>query len=188
MSTPDLNFMFAFLFLVFVVMYLDMKFSLLRDTSTASTKPYSFARVQLAWWLVIIVASITAIMLLPGSHFLPLFDQSTWALLGISAATMAGGSVIDASDNKNPTPNHPLARNLTSENLILDILSDSSGVTIHRLQTVVFNLLYGVWFVYKVLNNLGQVGSVIPAFDNNTLILLGLSSGTYAALKSTENK
>ncbi len=48
---------FAFmLFLLFTFfLWLNVKYSLLKDTSTATKKPYSYARVQLAWWTVIIL-------------------------------------------------------------------------------------------------------------------------------------
>lgn len=98
-----------------------------------------------------------------------------------------------------------LNRNLPGENLILDILSDKDGVSIHRLQAAIFNLVIGMWFLWEVFNNIKGLGplspldpvkgktlmainKVLPIITPNNLILLGLSSGTYAALKATENK
>jgi uncharacterized protein YneF (UPF0154 family) len=61
------------------------------------------------------------------------------------------------------------------------------------LQTVIFNLVIGLWFIHQMLNNLATVppldlNSILPVIEPNNLILLGLSSGTYAAMKTTENK
>jgi hypothetical protein len=64
-------------------------------------------------------------------------------------------------------------------------------VSIHRLQTVILNFVFGLWFVNAVLCNMQcgiELNLIIPHLNNNSLILLGLSSGTYAALKTTENK
>jgi len=33
-----------------------------------------------------------------------------------------------------------------------------------------------------------MINGIIPVITNNNLILLGLSAGTYVALKTTENK
>jgi hypothetical protein len=91
----------------------------------------------------------------------------------------------------------PLSKNFPSQGFWLDILSDNNGVSIHRLQALVFNLLFGVWFIYQSIMHLKGVGaltsidtlsSIMPVISRNNLILLGLSAGTYVALKSTENK
>jgi len=69
------------------------------------------------------------------------------------------------------------------DNFITDILSDSDGVSIHRLQALVFNLIFGVAFITAVFNNYSM-----PEFSETQLILLGLSSGTYAFIKHSETK
>jgi len=90
-----------------------------------------------------------------------------------------------------------LSANMPSEGFLQDILSDKYGISIHRFQAFIFNLVFGLWFIYKTVVNLkgittsasGQVvNAIIPVFSTNNLILLGLSAGTYAALKLTENK
>jgi ABC-type thiamin/hydroxymethylpyrimidine transport system permease subunit len=73
----------------------------------------------------------------------------------------------------------------------------------HRFQTVAFNLAFGVWFISAVLTRLPTCpvlagissesaqacyNTIMPQITPNNLILLGLSAGTYAALKTTENK
>ena len=78
----------------------------------------------------------------------------------------------------------------------------------HRFQTVVFNAVFGMWFIHAVLNNLvnndcaiytedaktlaaclaNKINYIMPPISNNNLVLLGLSSAAYAALKMTENK
>ncbi len=169
-----------------IIIICDKKYFMLRDDSLASQKPYSFSRVQLAWWTVIVLSAFITIIL--AGKGIPIFDQSTLILLGISAATTAAAKVVDVADETNPA----IARHqdANGENFFLDILSDEKGVSIHRFQTVVFNLVFGVWFIHYVLNNFGSddPSAIMPVIDNNNLILLGLSSGVYAGLKITENK
>jgi len=185
---PQLIFWIVFIAMLFIVIYLNLKNNMLKDTSTANVRPYSFARVQLMWWTVIILTSFISILIFKG--IIPAFDSSTIILLGISSATLATGSVIDLSDQKNPAIVR--SQNQNSENFFLDILSDSNGVSIHRFQAFIFNFVFGIWFICTVLYYLGNfpgnVNNIIPVISSNNLILLGLSSGTYAALKTTENK
>jgi hypothetical protein len=181
--------------LTLLIIFFDLKYSILRDNSTAEHKSYSFARVQLAWWTVIIFSSLIAILSLKSG--IPTFSESILILLGISSATTAAARVIDVADQKNPCIN--TIQSQPSENFLLDILSDSNGVSMHRFQTVVLNIIYGIWFIAAVLHNIPAdlnklffpadvINNILPTFDNGTLILLALSSGTYAALKITENK
>ena len=194
-----LSFWIVFLVLIAVMWYCDRKFNMLRDASTATPKPYSYARVQLAWWTVLIFSAMISILLLKGQ--LPTLDNSMLVILGISAGTTTVARLIDQSDRQKSAG--PLSQDSKGQNFLLDLLSDNTGVNIHRLQTFILNLSYGLWFIHTVLHNLSNdpcAGSlvkdcashsldfIIPSISNNDLILLGLSSGTYAALKTTENK
>jgi len=171
--------------LVIAVLYLDWKHNMLRDTSTATRKPYSYARSQLAWWTVIILASFISVM---ASKGIPPVDPSTLILLGISAATTAAARIGDMSDTSQGLTR---TQDQASEGFFIDILSDSNGVNIHRFQALAFNLTFGIWFIHQVLHFLpitDQPGGIIPVLDQSNLLLLGLSSTTYAVLKTSENK
>ncbi len=180
----------TFIVLFAVVYFFDKYYFMLRDNSTALPRPYSFARVQLAWWSVIILAAFISIIILSKGSA-PTFNPSTLYLLGISSATSVGATLIDISDQTNPNLTN-LGQNIKGDNLMLDILSDKNGVNVHRFQTVVFNVVFGVWFIVYVLNHLdssaASPSTVMPVIDSNNLILLGVSSGLYTALKTTENK
>jgi hypothetical protein len=133
--------------------------------------------------------------------------------LGISAGTLATAKLTDNSDAANP--NITRTQDDESKGFLNDILSDENGISIHRFQAVVFNVIIGLWFVQQFLCNLKGfhqcsvvctdchfpacldcvldvtkkgIDSLIPDISNNNLILIGLSAGTYAALKTTENK
>jgi hypothetical protein len=179
----------VFIVLTVVIYIFDRRYGMLRDNSTATPKPFSFARVQLAWWMIIIITSAVSILISRG--VMPTFDTSTLYLLGISSATTIGATLIDISDQTNPNMT-VLGQNMQGKDLFMDILSDKNGINMHRFQTVIFNTVFGVWFVIYVLNHIGDAGTVvdkiIPVVTPNNLILLGVSSGLYTALKTTENK
>lgn len=206
------QFWLPFAVLAVLIFFFDRRFGTLRDTSSSNPQPYSWARVQLAWWTVIILSSVIAVVWKdtqtapPGN--LPSLHYSTLVLLGISAATITVARSIDVSDvNNQGTVRH---QNVPSESFLTDILSDQDGISIHRMQAVVFNVLFGIWFIGSVLYNLGAghdpcviyaagtqdainckqipLNYIMPAISDNNLILLGLSSATYAAMKTTENK
>jgi hypothetical protein len=135
-------------------------------------------------------------------------------LLGIGSLTTASARIIDISDENsykaaeaaaistaqtaNPTPPpEKLSKDQKSDGFWLDILSDKTGISIHRLQAFMFNFIFGLWFIYYSVKQLKDltyssgsdiVNGIMPVISDNNLILLGVSAGTYAALKSTENK
>lgn len=201
------------------IAYLQMKFGLLKDNSSNAVKPYSLARTQLIWWTWLILSAIIAIICASGD--IPDLDQSTLILLGIGSATTVSARLIDISDYQNAqnaqttaqnttsattgntttttttttTSTPTLSRDMGSEGFFVDILSDKNGISVHRLQIVAFNAVFGLWFIYKTFMNIKglntqatDVDTIIPIFNTNNLILLGVSAGTYAALKATENK
>ena len=68
-----------------------------------------------------------------------------------------------------------------SEGFLKDILSDANGVSFHRFQLFSWSVVLGAVFTYEVWRNLAM-----PQFGVEQLGLLGLSSGTYLALKIPE--
>ena len=182
---PIVVFWLVLLGLVIVVLYLDWKHNMLRDISTATRKPFSYARTQLAWWTVIILASFISVT---ASKGIPTVDPSMLVLLGISAATTAAARIGDMSDTSQGLTR---SQDQNSEGFFIDILSDTNGVNIQRFQALAFNLTFGIWFIHQVLYFLpitGQPNGIIPVLDQSNLLLLGLSSTTYAVMKTTENK
>jgi len=187
--SADIRFFIILFVLAFVIYYCDKKYAMLRDTSTATPKPFSFARVQMAWWTVIVLSAFISILWV--RHQIPTMLESTLILLGISTATTAAGKIIDVSDQLNPNITRQQDAS-PSASFFLDILSDEKGVSIHRFQTVAFNMVFGFWFIAMVLKNINQttvnVDMIIPDITQANLALLGLSSAAYAVLKTTENK
>ncbi len=187
---PQLIFWLAFAVLAISVIFLTARYGMLRDMSVVGYKPYSWSRVQLAWWTVIILSSFIAIVF--NFNVAPELSTSTVILLGISAATTAVARTIDVAAQANVAPPAPGGVD-ENGNLMLDILSDQNSVSIHRFQALVFNFVFGVWFIVSVLEHLqsytkDQANEIMPIIEPTNLVLLGLSSATYAALKMTENQ
>ncbi|MBL6446319.1 hypothetical protein JMN32_08365 [Fulvivirga sp. 29W222] len=164
--------------LFIVLLVLCKKTSLIRDKSTQplKTRTYSLSRSQLAWWTFIILTSYLFIYLVTGET--DLLNLTAVTLLGISAATAAVGTTIDSSE-----PTEDRHQNTATEGWFVDVLSDHEGISIHRLQTLIFNMIFGLIFIRYVASNFAM-----PEFSENQLILLGLSSGTYSFVKTRENK
>jgi hypothetical protein len=169
---------FLILLLLISFFYLNYRLPLIKDQNSLpnNLRPYSLSRTQLAWWSIIILSSFIFLICVTGELYT--ITGSAVILLGISAATTAAGKIIDNSDQKtNLNRDHP------SEGFFIDLLSDSSGVGIHRFQNLAFNIVIGLYFLYEVIVNLHM-----PEIDSSLLTLMGISSGTYALLKANENK
>jgi hypothetical protein len=141
--------------------------------------PFSLARTQLAFWTVIIFSSFLDLLLQYKNT--PGINNVNLILLGIAAGTTATAKVIDDSQKTNPD----LSQDYPSEGFIRDILSDKNGVSIHRLQNVLWTLVVGFIYIRFV-----AIQSSLPddtILTNNLLILMGISTGTYVGLKTTEN-
>jgi hypothetical protein len=63
----------------------------------------------------------------------------------------------------------------------LDLLSDEHGVSLHRLQMVVWTLVLMAVFIRAVHTDL-----LMPEFDATLLGLMGISSGAYLGFKLPE--
>lgn len=173
-----------------VLVWLDLTHGILRDSSSAVKKPFSFSKVQLAFWFIIILGAFSSIIICIHGHGIPTLANSTLILLGISTGTLTAGRLIDVSDL---TKSVARSQDNESEGFFADILSDNDGISLHRFQCLVFNFVIGSWFVYQIIHNLSLVGmsgidQVIPELTPNNLVLLGISGGTYIALKANENK
>lgn len=70
-----------------------------------------------------------------------------------------------------------------SEGLLDDLLSDEAGISIHRLQMVLWTLVLGIFFIRTVVGTFGM-----PDMDGTLLALMGLSSGAYLGFKLPEKR
>lgn len=178
--------------------------SLLRDGDVNST--FSLARCQMAWWFFLVLASYLFVYMITWDF--NTISPGTLALIGISAATGLAGVVVDSSKKDSLLAEQKqLQTELTTGpaaaraaqiqtrldvirvqtspsphvNFLSDILTDSNGVSFHRLQMLVWTIVLGVIFVISVYTDL-----TMPDFTATLLGLMGISSGTYIGFKIPE--
>jgi hypothetical protein len=148
-------------------------------------RPFSLARTQLAIWTVVIAATYLYRMLcLKDCTTLTLASSSsTLALLAISAGTTGAASIIDRN-NMQSSSSIPRHQNAPSQGFFLDILSDESGISIHRFQNVIFTIVA----IAIYLSEAAAGTCALPPMDGTILTLSGISSAAYLGLKINENK
>ena len=147
-------------------------------------KPFSFSRSQLAYWSYLIISGFMIIFVLNDAPADEILTNGTLILLGIGGATSAAANVIDTNEKVTAKQSNASRHQDTpSDGFFVDILSDADGISIHRLQALVFNLVFGAVLIFTIFSE-----GVLRDFSQNELILIGLSSGTYTILKTNENK
>ena len=164
--------------IIFTSIFLGVKTEILRADGTHANCSFSFSRVQLMWWTVIVASAFIILYGRTGNY--DFFNQSTLILLSIGLVTTAGGSIIDTGQRQTTPCRH---QDIETQGFIKDILSDENGVSMHRFQALIFNLLFGITFIVTFLTH-----NEFPEFNNSELALMGVSSGAYLALKTNENK
>jgi len=137
-------------------------------------RPYSLARFQMAWWFAIVGSSYLFILFLTGQVH-ALTDQAI-ALMGISTGTTMGSALIDAGKDGTGTNTED------SRGFFQDVLTDNTGIVFHRFQALVWTMVMGGIFLWKVWHNLAMPDD----FSGNELALMGISSATYLGLKIPE--
>jgi hypothetical protein len=148
---------------------------------------FSLGRSQLAFWTVIIVSSFVYVYIdaTPQTYAAPVLADVNLILLGIAAGTTVASTVIDGSQKDAQNGSIP-QQDYPSEGFLRDIISDENGVSIHRLQNVIWTIIIGVIYIAYV-----AAKSKMPdeqVITTQLLILMGISSGAYIGLKTTENQ
>lgn len=146
-------------------------------------RPYSLARFQLGFWFFLVVAAYLFLWLITGE--LNTITESILALIGIGSGTALGATLIDTSRQPSAAggllaPGRPVKR-VGSGRFLGDVLSDGTGVSLHRFQMFVWTLVLGIIFCSSVYRRLAM-----PEFSATLLGLMGISSGTYLGFKFPE--
>ncbi len=177
--------LFVYLIPVLIIatgIYLSFWTDAIKDISTSAPKPYSFSRTQLMFWTIIIMFCISIQVGYGVSITQDNLRGDILALLGIGTGTATLANLIDRSDIAN-AKDRQQDRN-PSQGFLYDILDDGNGISIHRFQALIFNLLFGITFIFGFLT---AVDHKLPVFTNFQLGLLGISSSAYLAVKASEN-
>jgi hypothetical protein len=102
---------------------------------------------------------------------------------GISPVLAPVGATAAAVAFAPPAVAAPPAPAPVSENVLLDLLTDKNGVSMHRLQMVVWTVILAAVFLDAVLRRL-----FLPELASGYLAITGVSSAGYALLKIPEQQ
>lgn len=159
-----------------IILWAGNTTSMLRDSNFpigGKAATFSLARIQMAFWTFIILCSFVFVGMITGDYFSTM-NENVLGLMGISVGASLGASIIDGGTSKaNALPIYA-----TSGHWWRDVLSDGTGISIHRFQMVAWTAVLGIVFLHEVYANLAM-----PKFDAVLLGLLGISAGTYLGLK-----
>jgi len=144
--------------------------------------PFSLAKVQFGMWTVIIASSYIYLALCKGDCAESPINKTALVLMGISAGSAVASTIIDKREINDSRPRH---QNTPSEGFFIDILSDDTGISLHRFQNFVWTLIAIVVYLYKV--SLIRTGCELPELSDTLLALTGISSATYLVLRAKEN-
>ena len=157
-----------------IFIYLCRTTSLIRGGShpVPNERPYSLSLFQMSFWFFLVIAAYIFMWLITDE--LDTITSSVLALIGIGAATALAATLIDQKKDT-PKPEEPGG---TSNGFLNDVLSDPTGISLHRFQMFVWTIVLGVIFCGNVYKNLEM-----PEFSATLLGLMGISSGTYLGFK-----
>ncbi|MDD9940916.1 MAG: hypothetical protein OXU20_07770 [Myxococcales bacterium] len=150
----------------------------LRAAEGDMPRPYSLSRVQLFWWTMVVIACWLGVYASRGEFWQ--FNATCLTLLGISGGVGVAARIADARQSATGGPTPSAA---ASKGFLTDIMSDGVGVSVHRFQAVAFNALYGAVFAIRTFQG---TGAEFPTFGSTTLLVLGMSSSAYVAIKHAE--
>ena len=156
-------------------------------------RTFSYSRVQLCWWTLIILFCFIWFYAFYGV-LLPL-NSSVILLLGGGMTVCILGKTIDKNQIEKDNKGGPPLRHQDVENsagLLTDILSDDTGISIHRLQAVAFNVIFGIGFLGYFFSSIADHAGAharypLVEFEAWQLSLLGISAAGYLGLKNAEN-
>jgi len=170
----------AMLVLVIAFVVFAAYSTVLRDTphTNAQGQPdgtFSLGRTQMALWLGLSIVGFLFLWLTLG-FYVNVITSAILVLLGINGATGLAAILIDKpSDPANPPPVR------TSAGFIEDLVCDSEGAKLQRIQMIVWTFILAVIFIWNVVWNFTFVD-----FDTNLLLLMGIASSTYLGFKTQE--
>lgn len=143
--------------------------------------PFSLAKSQVAYWTFVVVAAYSMIYFVTSA--LPTIPSGLLGLLGISITNGLFSKLInktqadtDAAASLRLTDGIGVSRGWLS-----DVLTDTNGVSIVRLQFIVFNAVVGIYVVQQVVTHWS-----LPNLDASILALISISSLGFLAQKNSE--
>lgn len=149
--------------------------------------PYSYSRTQLLWWTVIILVCYTLLFGITGV-LVPL-NGTMVLLLGLGASVYGFARLIDENQATSLAPGTRHQEKEGTNHFLKDILSDDIGISIHRMQSFIFNIIFGLGFIFYFVQSLRSGDYPFIEMEQWQFALLGISASTYLGIKATaENK
>ena len=186
----------SLLLVVVLGFYLLFKTGLCRDLSynpatnqlrELKERPFSFSKIQMFWWTLIILSCFTFFYFYTG--FLLALNPTIILLLGGVLTVAMFGKMVDNTqmeENNKPVPiRHQDLE--ASKGLLIDILSDEGGISIHRFQSLIFNFVFGLGFITSFCSLVKLEMYPFIEFEPWQLTLLGISAAGYLGFKNYEN-
>ncbi len=157
-------------------------------SGTIPPPPYSYARAQMFWWTIIILGCYIYFYGITG-YLMPL-NSTAVILLGMGGVVLMGGRFIDKREIEDDVPKKGERSQDTnvSKDFFTNILSDKQGVSMHRFQAVIFNLIFGLGFLFGFIKAIADGQYPFIDFNEWQFALMGVSAATFLGLKATENK
>jgi hypothetical protein len=131
-------------------------------------KAYSLARTQMAVWFYTVLIGYLFIYLVTGA--LDTISATVLGMMGISAATGLAATLVEVK------PGGTIGE--LSEGFVLDLARETSGVSLPRVQVLVWTVVLLGIFARAIYDTLAM-----PDFDATLLGLMGISGGTYVGFK-----
>lgn len=149
--------------------------------------PYSYSRTQLLWWTVIIMTCYTLLFGITG--VLVPINGTMVLLLGLGASVYGFARLIDDNQVTTLAPGTRHQEKEGTQHFLKDILSDDIGISIHRMQSFIFNIVFGLGFIFYFVQSLRSGDYPFIEMEQWQFALLGISASTYLGIKATaENK
>lgn len=171
------NWILIIVFLIaFCIGFLGKGNFLRNEPDGSGNRPaYSYSKVQLYYWTMIILLSFFYISIQQGS--LIELSRSNLALISIPPVTALLAKGLESTSGAS----FKAAKKGGFISVLKDIISDNNGVQLSRVQGLIFNLTFGSLFLATVCSDL-----IMIDFTPDQLILLGISASLYSAFKPFE--
>jgi hypothetical protein len=166
----------SYTFSIILFAFLVKRSNTLRKNRQIYTDAYSLSKTLIAFWVFIILFSI--LFLLASINTFPHVTISVLVLLIISMTSSLIAMSIDYSKYYTKSQRSVSS----SKDFLNDIISDSKGISIFRLQLILFTILTGSYFIISVISEM-----LLPVFDTYFLVLFGISHMIYLSFKWFEN-
>jgi hypothetical protein len=131
---------------------------------------WSLGRVQMAIWMVIVLAGFLFFWLTFG-EYKNVVNLSILTLLGLNSAT--GLLAVSIEGVRNDAAK--------SRSFFSDILNDGDGPQLQRIQVILWTVVLAVIFLWNIGYNF-----IFTEFDTYLLLLMGIAQSTYLGFKPNE--